>query len=114
MKTNEQITKEVINYLDKTSNHVFLKPKSSYDWNTTTYRYDYENSTYFKVFKKEDGYYILEDDKVRKFDHEYYIKYCGNNTKNVIKHSLFLNKKMKGGKNTKYVQSKIEEFLVKG
>ena len=33
MKTNEQITKEVINYLDKTSNHVFLKPKSSYDWN---------------------------------------------------------------------------------
>ena len=114
MKTNEQITKEVINYLNKTSDHVFLKPKSSYDWNTTTYTYDYENSTYFRVLKKEDGYYILEDDKVRKFDCEYYIKYFGNNAKNVIKHSLFLNKKMKGVKNTKYVQSKIEEVLVKG
>jgi len=114
MKTNEQITKEVINYLDKTSNHVFLKPKLSYDWNTTTYSYDYENSTYFRVLKKEDGYYILEDGKVRKFDYEYYIKYFDNNAKNVIKHSLFLNKKMKGVKNTKYVQSKIEEFLVKG
>jgi hypothetical protein len=111
MKTNEQITNEVINYLNKTSNHVFLKPKSSYDWNKKEYNYDYENGTHFKVLKNEDGYHILEDGKIRKFDYEYYIKYYGTNTKNVIKHILFLDKKMKGVKNTKYVQSKIEEVL---
>ena len=95
MKTNEQITKEVINYLDKTTNHLFVKPKSSYDWNTSTYTYDYENGTYFKLFKKEDGYYLIEDEKVKKIDIEHYIKYFGTNSKCVISHILFLNKKHK-------------------
>jgi len=86
----------VKNYLFDLINHLRTGTTLQYEW------------------KLPDCVYILEDDKVRKFDCEYYIKYFGNNAKNVIKHSLFLNKKMKGVKNTKYVQSKIEEFLVKG
>jgi hypothetical protein len=32
MKTTDQIKQEVINYLDKTSKHTFIKPKATFKW----------------------------------------------------------------------------------
>ena len=99
MKTNEQIKKEVTNYLEKTTNHLFIKPKATFKWGNENksgyYEYDYQNFTYFKIFKKENDYYILEDGKVKKIDIDYYIKYWNNNSMCVISNNLFLNKKMK-------------------
>ena len=72
MKTQEQIKKEVINYLDKTSLHVFIKPKSTFDWKESKYNYDYKDFTYFKVIKESDNVYkILEDGKIRDLNYEY-------------------------------------------
>ena len=120
MKTTEQIKQEVINYLEKTSGHTFQKPKATFKYgNVTTpghYEYDYENSTYFKVFKDKKGdFYILEGDKfgykLRKIDIDYYINYYQGNAKCVIKHSLFLNNGMKSVKNTKYIKGLIKDIL---
>ena len=117
MKTVEQNKQEVINYLDKTTSHLFLKPKATFKWGDQNkpgyYEYDYENGTYFKLFKKEDGYYLLENDSVRKIDVENYIKYNGNNAKCVISHMLFLNKKMKSIKMNRNFLIQSEELLKK-
>ena len=115
MKTQEQINAEIFSYLNKATNHTFIKPKATFKWGSSTtpgyYEYDYENGTYFKIFKKEDGFYVLENDKLTKLDVDWYIKYCGKNAKCAIKHRLFLDKKMKGVKNTKYVQEQINQLL---
>jgi len=115
MITVEQNKQEVINYLNKTTNHLFLKPKATFKWGDHNklgyYEYDYENTTYFKLFKKEDGYYLLENDSVRKIDIDHYIKYCGNNVKCVISHILFLDKKVKSIKQTKKNLEKIENHI---
>lgn len=79
--------------------HLFIKPKSTFNWGNENksgyYEYDYQNFTYFKIFKKENDYYILEDGKITKIDIDYYIKYWNNNSMCVISNHLFLNKKMK-------------------
>lgn len=115
MKTTEQIRQEVLNYLSKTANHTFQKPKATFkygDVNTPGhYEYDYENVTYFKIIKKDEDFFILEDNKLRKIDIDNYIKWNKKNAKCVIKHSLFLNKGMRGIRNNKYVKAKIEEIL---
>jgi hypothetical protein len=94
-KTNEQIKTEVINYLTKTSNHTFQK----------------ENGSYLKVFKKDDGsFYVFEDKTVNlPINIDQYISWYGENAKNVIKHRLFLDKKMKSVKNIK----SLEEIMKK-
>lgn len=108
MKTQEQIKKEVINYLDKTSLHVFIKPKSTFDWKESKYNYDYKDFTYFKVIKESDNVYkILEDGKIRDLNYEYYIKNYNENSKCVIKNMLFIYKKMKSVKTTKLVDEVI-------
>jgi len=115
MKTVEQNKQEVINYLTKTSIHTFLKPKATFKWGDMNkpgyYEYDYENSTYFKVFNEGEKWFYIEDDKIKNLDIDHYIKYYGNNSKCVISHKLFLGKNMKSVRNNKYVQSKIEEVL---
>ena len=112
MKTTEQIRQEVLNYLDKTSNHVFLKPDSTYVGQGPR-EYNYEKGSFFKIIKKEDGYYTFNssfiNDKIRKFDIESCIKVYGSNAKCVIKHSLFINKKMKSVKNNKHIQELIDK-----
>jgi hypothetical protein len=114
MKTNEQIKQEVINYLEKTTKHVFLKPKSTYI-SSDKREYNYEEGEFFKLIKKEDGYYTFNSsfikDKIRKFDVDNYIKIYGSNAKCVIKHTLFMDKKMKSIKNTKKVKLQIEELI---
>jgi hypothetical protein len=121
MKTTEQIKGEIVNYLTKTSIHIFVKPKTIYKYGKEGHycEYDYENCTYFKVFKKDEDFYVLENSngqntpvtyKMKKIDIDYYINYYGNNSKCVISNNLFLNKKMKSVKNNKYVMSEIDEI----
>jgi len=122
MKTTEQIKSEIVNYLTKTSIHTFVKPKTIYKYGKEGHycEYDYENFTYFKVFKKDEDFYVLENSngqntpityKMKKIDIDYYITYYGNNSKCVISNNLFLNKKMKSVKNNKYVIDEINEII---
>jgi hypothetical protein len=75
------------------------------------YEYDYENSTYFKVFNEGEKWFYIEDDKIKNLDIDYYIKYYGNNAKCVISHKLFLDKKMKCIRNNKFIKSNIDEII---
>lgn len=115
MKTLEQIQNETMNYLNKTLVHTFIKPKSTFKWgdhNTPShYEYDYNDFTYFKLIKIENDFYILENNKLSKLDVEHYFKYYGKNAKCVIKHRLFLDKKMKSIKYNKFVQEQIDQIL---
>lgn len=114
MKTQEQIRKEVIDYLDKTSLHVFIKPKSTFDWKESKYNYDYSDYTHFKIIKMPDGTYKkIEDNIIRDIDYEYYIKNYNENAKCVIKHTLFLNKKVKSIKSTKLTDEIIDNLSKK-
>jgi len=112
MKTKEEIKSEIINYLEKTSNHTFIKPLCEYKFSKEGYyySYDYDNYTLFKIIKKDDNYYKLENNIIKLIDIDFYVKYYGNNSKNVIKHLLFLNKGMKSIKNTKFIKNKLEEL----
>jgi len=110
MKTLDQNRQQVINYLKKTSNHVFLNPKSTFKWGTDKpghYEYDFDNGTYFKVFTRDDKWFYLKDNKIYSLDIDHYLKYYENNAKCVISNLLFLNNNMKSIRNTKFVQSKI-------
>jgi hypothetical protein len=124
MKTTEQIKQEIVNYLTKTSQHTFVKPKATYKYNQTGfhfhYEYDYNEVTFFKVIKKGEDFYYLENSngqntpttyKLIKIDIDHYITYYGNNAKCVIGNNLFLNKKMKSIKSTGRILKKIEEIL---
>ena len=119
MKTQEQIKQEIVNYLTKTSQHTFIKPKVTFKWKTegSYHEYDYNDFTYFKVIKIEEDFYYLEKQngtsnyKLNKIDIDYYIKYWGNNAKCVISNNLFLDKKMKSVKSNKYHLEKIKEIL---
>lgn len=103
MKTQEQIKSEIISYLTKTSNHVFIVPKQSWSYKEEKYIYNYEDYKLFKVIKiNEDFYTVTSNGEKTKIDIGYHIKYYNNNAKNVIKHQLFLNKKMKSIKRKKF------------
>ena len=56
----------------------------------------------------------IDDHPVLKnIDIDYYIKYWGANAKNVIKHNLFLDKKMKSVRNNKFYTQQINDLLEK-
>jgi hypothetical protein len=120
MKTTEQIKQEIVNYLTKTSQHTFVKPKATFKWGDSKtpgyYEYDYKDFTYFKVIKKEDEFFQLEKSgssnyKLSKIDIDTYIKYYGNNAKCVLSNNLFLDKKMKSVKSNKYHLEEIKNIL---
>lgn len=97
-KTTEQIKKEVVIYLEKTSNHLFIK----------------ENGDFYKVILSGDNFIIINGDKVSTYNIDEYIKWNGVNTKCMVKHLLFLNKKLKSIKNFKTMKeksSKIKEAI---
>ena len=100
---------EIINYLEKTARHTFAKPELKYI--DGKYEPDYSDYKLFKVFKREDNYYYLVENSIRKIDIDFFIKYYGKNAKNVIKTSLFLNKKMKSITNTRIVRERIDKLL---
>ncbi len=117
MNTTEQIKKAIVSYLTKTSAHTFIRPKAIYKWQSTGgyYEYDYNNFTYFKIIKQGDDFFYLDqkvyDKFIRRIDIDYYIKYWGKNSKCVLSNQLFSDKKMKSIKNTKFVESEIDEIL---
>jgi hypothetical protein len=108
----KNIKTEIVNYLTKTTKHTFIKPKSK--WTTKdgqiSVEYDYNDFTYFKVFMDGENFTYLENGKINKVDIDYYIKYWGNNAKDVISKSLFWNKKMKSVKQNKFVNSEIDKL----
>lgn len=115
MKTTEQIKQEIVNYLTKTSQHTFVKPKATFKWGDSKtpgyYEYDYNEFTYFKVIKNEDEFLQLENNKLTKINIDTYIKYYGNNAKCVISNNLFLDKKMKSVKSNKHHLEEIKNIL---
>jgi hypothetical protein len=73
MKNVEQIKTEVLNYLTKTSNHLFTIG-------------DVEH----KILLEGDFYIVINGNTVSVTDIKTMIGYYGDNTKCVIKHQLFL------------------------
>jgi hypothetical protein len=115
MKTTEQIKQEIVNYLTKTSQHTFVKPKVTYNWTQRENEYDYNDFTYFKVIKIEDDFFKLcgnqKSYNLTKIDIDNYIRYYGNNAKCVLSHNLFLDKKMKSVKSNKYHLGEINKLI---
>lgn len=74
MKTTEQIKSEVINYLNKTSQHTFINKKGDF----------------YKILLEGDFYIVINGDKVTVNKVDDSIRYHDVNTKCVIKQSLFL------------------------
>lgn len=98
MKTTEQIRQEVINYLTKTSKHTFT----------------YEDGKLFKVISENDKFYILDEKSLynmKEINFDSKISYYGSNSKNVIKHILFLNKNSKSIKNSKFIKEAIKSIV---
>ena len=72
MKTTEQIKQEIVNYLTKTSQHTFVKPKATFKWGDSKtpgyYEYDYNEFTYFKVIKNGDEFKIGDSKALKNFN----------------------------------------------
>ncbi len=79
MKTNEQIKKELVSYLTKTSKHVF---------------YNEESKTLFQVTEEGGVFYEQKNGGLKSTvtNLDSAVTYYGANAKNVIKHRLFLDK----------------------
>lgn len=90
MKTTEQIKSEVVSYLNKTSNHLFVNEKGEF----------------YKVLVEGNNFIVIDGDRVTVYDIDQYISWYGGNTKCVIKHRLFLGKKLKSIKNFKAMKEK--------
>ena len=73
MKTNEQIKSEVLNYLKKSSNHLFKIGNSEH-----------------KILLEGDFYIIITGNNISVNSIDTMMGYYRNNTKCVIKHQLFL------------------------
>lgn len=97
MKTKEQNKQEVLDYLKKTSRHVFEKENASGE------------KTYLKVFFDGDDVKLLEDGKIKTLNVDGYVAFSSN-AKCVIKHVLFLNKKIKAVRQTRYVKDQIQDM----
>jgi hypothetical protein len=94
MKTKEQIKSEVLNYLTKTTGHLFTIGKSEH-----------------KILLEGDFYIIITGDSVSINNVDTMIGYYSSNTKCVIKHQLFLipryyNKEIKSIPNYKLAKEK--------
>jgi hypothetical protein len=112
---NSKLKTEIIGYVKKTALHTFIKPKTTFKWDKkeSYYEYDYENGSYFRVWTSEEKNLIsyLEDGKVKEIDIDNMIRWYGRNAKNVIKHQLFIDKKMRSIKRAKKVDIEIDEIL---
>jgi len=104
MKTNDQIKQELINYLVKTSKHTF----------------SYEDGKLFKVVNIDEsdsavsGFKIVDESsfiKTSPINIGNYISNYGSNAKCVLKHNLFLNRKLKSIKTNRYTKERIDSIL---
>ena len=61
---------------------------------------------------ENDKFYILESlYNMKEINFDSIISYYGPNSKNVIKHSLFLNKNLKSVKNSKFIKENIKSIV---
>ena len=120
MKTAEQIKQEIVSYLTKTSEHTFIKPSAKFKFgNSETpgyYEYDYNDFTYFKMMVKDGEFFYLEkrdrgDYKLYRINIDTHVSYHDNNSKCVLNHGRFLNKKMKSVKSNKYHLGEIDKII---
>lgn len=77
MKTLEQHSTEVFNYLNQVSNHLYMNS---------------DKTAFFRVEKRGEAYYEIHGDKEYVINVDSYINSYKENAKNVIKHRLFLDK----------------------
>jgi len=91
MKTTEQIKSEVVNYLNNTSKHLFVNEKGEF----------------FRVLVEGNNYIVMNGDKASTYNIDEQVSWYGANAKNVIKHNLFLNRKLKSIKNFKTMKEKV-------
>lgn len=74
MKTKEKIKKEVLNYLEKTLNHTFVK----------------SNGDLYKVLIYGDNLLLISGNKISVYNIDDYVNSYMSNTKCVLKHIMFL------------------------
>lgn len=98
-KQIEENRRKVIDYLEKTSLHVFVLGGDS------------ESPKYLKVIKDEDNFLLLNGSKIKPIGVDWFLNYYKSNTKCVIKHMIFLNKGAKSIRNNKYVKNEINKIL---
>ncbi len=100
--TKDEAKKQVIDYLNKTAQHVFEVQVSRYN----------EERVYLKVFKSEDGgFKVLDNGRIRDINIDTTVNYYGGNAKNIIKQSLFLDRKATSVRQNKYVMAEINKQL---
>ena len=100
MKTTEQIKSEVVNYIEKTSKHLFVKENGDFQKAIII-----NNNIIIFSIKKD-----LSDGKFDIYQLDDQIKYYTNNTKCVLKHRIFLNKKLKSIRNFKTINDKLSKI----
>lgn len=100
MKTKEQIKNEVVNYLTKTCNHIFMITKSNEEH---FFKVTIINGDFYEINIKNNIYSRI------KIEIDKQILYYESNAKNVIKNNLFLNKGMRSIKKTNYIKNKFTD-----
>ena len=122
MKTKEEIKQEIVRYLTKTSEHTFIKPKSTFKYYESggKWEHDWTQFTYFKVIKIGGDFFYLENNngqntpttyKLWKVDIDSKINSYDQNAKCVISHGLFLGKGMRSIRSSKFRQREIQKII---
>ncbi len=117
MKTKEQNKQEVINYLTKCSNHIFVKGMD--EWKRVGVFKGELTKDFVKVFLTDNGFSIYEFGKIRNItmsDIDTMAESYKSNSKNQTKMSIFYNpfsgkNQLLAIKNTKYIESQIQTYI---
>ena len=94
--TQQEIKKIIIKYLDNTSKHIFK----------------YEDGTIFRVIKKDDRYHVLDYRRritSEEINVDNIVSYWMENSKCIIKHRLFMGKKLTSIKKKSVKYENIEK-----
>lgn len=102
--TKEESKKRVINYLEKTSKHLFELKKTQFN----------SDRVLLKVFKDSDGNFkVLDGDRIRDINIDRMVDWYGGNAENVISNSLFVRREARAIRQRKYredIQEKINKL----
>jgi hypothetical protein len=116
MKTKEQNKQEVVNYLTKCSQHIFVKGWE--EWRQIFLKQK-EITEFVKILVKEDGFEIYSFGKIRKLtnkDIDDLVENFKSNAKNQIKMTTFVNQYVNGPrlcavKSNRYVKEQVDKIL---
>lgn len=89
MKTKEQIKTKVINYINKTSEHLFIRVEPQRD-SKIDFIINDKPENFIRVLIERNNIIFIDGNKVTIYDIDKYITYHHEHTLNVIKHKLFL------------------------